>query len=668
MRLLGDNIYIESSEAVKAGVTSHKYLTVAKSRNSSTFSFIKDPTDNRKVLIEYSSLKDCYKKLIIAKYGEPTVYLCNQIIKPLLQDNPEDTACLNNYRLPNGNALTDESLQEYKAACRWLYFLSGINLKKIKTIGYGKATDFYKAVITMLKADGVRLPYTYNKLREKVTAYKEYGAHCVVHNGSGKSGNNRKIVDSFCESLLIELIAHHNQFEDPFVAQKYNEQAAARGYKRISASTVGAYRRERDMLISASREGTAAYRNKYDKIIHRTGPTAPLMLINSDDNDFDLYMQEVVFNEKGHRGVNYNFRFKLMVVMDSFKSYPLGYAIGTGQTEELVRAAFADAINHIYELTGGYYLWQQIVTDHWGISALEEWYSSQATFTPATVGNARSKMIEAAFGRWHRILKQYPNYAGHNITAKNKPNFEAIKQNKKLFPEKQDGHHQVHHIINRIRTDINANGKSIQQEWLEAFHANIDRMLPLDTKRRLQLFGTRHWETENRDWQNELTNGGITITVSGKRYTYDVPEVDYMRHVGKKFRITYDPYNMSEILATADEGRVQLICPLYEKAKMAIADMTAGDRALVNVRLAEKKRINQYVLDDKEKRREILSQHGITAEGVLQAGYQNKEISQAADNAYRQRLLNDSKDAFDYDSNDTSTQQPPTEKTDLWDL
>lgn len=662
MKLINGKPYIEHSELCKVGVPKGT-LDAAINRESDSWNFINDPFDHRKVLVDYLTMKPCYQNKVKAHFGCPYQYLAAQVIKPLLEDNPADVAFLHNYRLPNGNNIDSVSMAEYIAACKWLHFLAGANIRKIKATGYTTAADFYLAVLNLLKTDNIRLPHNYSKLLRKVSAYKKQGAVVVIHGGSGKASNNRKVVDYFCESLLLELISHYNQFEDPFVALKYNEAAAARGYKSITAATVGYYRRERNMLIASGREGSAVWRNKYDRVIHRSRPTAPLLLINSDDLDLDLYFQEARINDKGHRYINYQYRFKLMVVIDAYNNYPLGIAIGEAQTEELVHAAYADAINHIFELTGSHYLWQQIVADHWGIKALEPWYQAQATFTPAKVGNARSKVIEAFFGQWHKLLKQYPNYAGHNITAKSKANYEAIRSNQKSFPHKEQGLAQVSEIINRLRVEINPiTGTSLQQQWLAAFTEHQSRMLQLDDTRRLLLYGAKH------QWTNELTNGGIRITVDGKEYIYDVPEVDYMRNVGKKMQVHYSPYDMSKILATADDCRVQIVCQLYEPMKMAIADMTAGDRALVNVRLNEKKRISQYVLDAKASRQNYLMQHGITdPAGVLQSGYINKELNQAADNAYRTKLIT-GKDAFDYDNeaNDNNNGQQP--EGDVWDL
>jgi hypothetical protein len=68
---------------------------------------------------------------------------------------------------------------------------------------------------------------------------------------------------------------------------------------------------------------------------HEKRPSAPLLLIGSDDNDLDLYFQNETANKKGHTVVNYFHRFKLIVVMDAFNDYVLGYAQADVVTAEL---------------------------------------------------------------------------------------------------------------------------------------------------------------------------------------------------------------------------------------------------------------------------------------------------------------------------------------------
>jgi hypothetical protein len=63
-----------------------------------------------------------------------------------------------------------------------------------------------------------------------------------------------------------------------------------------------------------------------------------------------------------------------------------------------VKLAFVDAMHHIKELTGSWFLPHQLQTDRWGNGTLTEFYQAIATYTPATAKVARAKFIERAFG------------------------------------------------------------------------------------------------------------------------------------------------------------------------------------------------------------------------------------------------------------------------------
>jgi hypothetical protein len=52
MKIIDNNLFIEFSEMVQAGVKA-EYLSKAKSTGTKCWHFISDPQDNRKVLIGY---------------------------------------------------------------------------------------------------------------------------------------------------------------------------------------------------------------------------------------------------------------------------------------------------------------------------------------------------------------------------------------------------------------------------------------------------------------------------------------------------------------------------------------------------------------------------------------------------------------------------------------
>jgi hypothetical protein len=331
--------------------------------------------------------------------------------------------------------------------------------------------------------------------------------------------------------------------------------------------------------------------------------------------------------------------------MDAYNDYVLGYAYGEQVTADLVKAAYLDAVYHIKELAGGWYLPHQIQTDRWGKGTLDTFYSSLATYTPATAKLARAKFIEGAFGtRWHQSLKLYPNYAGTNITSQTRLNADALEANKRTFPRKDQAHAQIENHVSRMRNLVDEKtGKSRQQQWVEMFNASeLSSEKRISDKRMLLLFGTQHSHT------NTITNGGLQVTINGQPFTYDIPDDLYLQNVGKKVQVYYDHFDKSRVLVT-DGKSLHFVAHEFEKMASAIADYAPGERARLNHLWQQKKDHVSTISGNRQQRIEVLDRHRMDAESLLQAGVMVKEIKQAAELEYQHHTLSPSKnyDPFD---------------------
>lgn len=634
MKFISNFLYITFEEAVDCGI-SLDTIKSAKSRNSSSWEFIDDPSDRRKVLIKYEALQPKYKALVVERFGDPYKYEAANILKPYITTDHNAVQYLLKFRLNDGKALSEQHIKKYTDACNLLNFIAKTDKKAAKQIGFPDKNTFTEAIINYIKSESIELPQSYRRLTEAVRNYEREGAASVI---SGKIGNqNRsKVKDELALALLKKLIEHPNGLGDHFIALKYNEWAVKNGMETLSKSTVGNYKREYEMELLAGRKGTEVYRDKFDPVVHRKRASAPLLLINSDDNVLDLYFIKDTENKKGHHHTDYYHRYVLYVVTDTFNDYPLGYAIGNTVTKELIKEAYRNACNHIYSLTGAYYLPHQLVTDRWGInpsldSELAQYFKAQGTFTPAKFSNSRSKHIEQSFSnKWHGILKTYTNYAGHNVSAKDKLNREAVEINKRDYPTIEQAPAQIAEFIERVRRTVPApNQLSKQQEWIQAWNEmDVTKRIPLDDERRLMLYGKQHSHS------TKLTNKGVQFTIQWQQFTFDVPEYEYTKFVGTTGTVLYDPSNLNQVLFTADEGRIRILCTANQAVPSALADFTEGDGKLLSEKLAEKKRINQGMIDKREERDELLQRAQIDVASILQAGVLSKQISHEAQISY----------------------------------
>jgi hypothetical protein len=628
---IDDQLYLRFAAVVDCGI-SESYLSKAKSVKASCWTFINDPSDKRKVLVQYETMKEKYRLMVEKRFGNPYEYVAKQPIRELVEKDAKAEEFYFAYRFDVDKSLPVEHIKAYSIAASWLNMLIKCNSDKkfIKKHLNLRLDEFYTNVCEIIKTDKIELPATYQRLRNKMKEYEEKGYSSLI---DWRFGNSfaKKVNDQVCESVLFEFIAHPNQHDDAIISKVYNDWAAANGYEQITRATVGNYRRKNYFQLQAQREGNAAWYNKFGKHIIRKRPSAPLLLIGSDDNDLDLYFKEEKLNSKGAFAINYYHRYKLIVVMDAFNDYILGYAYGDTVTTDLVKAAYLDAMHHIRELTGRWYLMHQVQTDHWAIKSLEPFYKAIATYTPATARSPRSKYIEQGFGdRWHQQLKFYPNYAGTNITSKFRINRDNLEVVKKSFPTKDEAYLQIEDFITRMRLLVDdKTGISRQQHWIDAFNASeVSQERMISDGRMLMLFGTPH------EYTNTITNGGIRITVDGLQRIYDIPDELYLQNVGKKVQVIYDPYDYSRVLVT-DNEKLRFVAQEYDKLPSALKDYNEGDRSRLNQRLEQKRNHVLSIAANKDKRQEIQERNRLNAESLLQAQVMHKETKQLVESVYQ---------------------------------
>jgi len=611
---------------------------------------IKDPADKRKILIRFDKLKDKYQDAVIKIYGDPYLYCHNQLIKQYLRIDAKAIDFFTAYR-KDSIALSQEKIKEYTTCANWLNLIIELdnnwsNVKKF--LSMDKKPELYDAIAKIFEADLVKLPKVYVPLKRKIAEYKEHGYDCLPTKKLGNT-NSKKVKDELNHALLLEMLAHGAQYDDTFICKKYNNAARIAGFKELTAPTVGSYRHDNKAIIDAYRKGNKNWYDTAGKVIHQDRPSAPLLLINSDDNDLDLYFQDVrevqrnikikgteLTEKRNIKEVNYYKRPVLYVVIDGYNDYPLGYAVGDGQTNNLVYEAYLNAANHVLQLTGDHYLWHQIKTDHWNLATLKNFYESQGTFTPAKAKNARGKIIEQSFGQnWHSKLKElYPkNYKGHNIDAKFKLNSDWIDANKKFFPPIDQAPADIAAFIEELRQLPDTNGKTRQQQWLEAFDAmRPEKKRLISTEQHIMLFGVEHKHPKTGALlPNTITNNGLLVTFNGRKVFYEVPDSMYMDTLGLTVNVKYDPYDMSKVLAISKDQKTRFVCHLYQNMPMAIADYTPGTRTELNRRLEEKKSHVNFYVNAKEERQLVLKRHQLDAESLLQAGVLTKELKYAAE-------------------------------------
>lgn len=627
MKLIDNILYIETPDLVAAGFNINTIYSICR-HGYATLPFVKDPANAKLNIYPYEQLGKRYKDAVDAHFGNPYNYVAKAPIRNAVKHDHKAEEFYLAYRYDGTKHLPTEHVVKYTKAASWLNMLIEMNTDKKaikKQLGL-TLESFWQHVCELIKTEKVDLPTSYKRLRISMQEFQEAGYAYLI---DWRFGNKlaAKVNDEVSAAILLELIAHPNQHDDYIICQAYNQWAVANNYKPIDPATVGVHRRNNRYQLEGQRNGNSSWYNTYGKVIHRARPSAPLLLVGSDDNDLDLY-----FRDDRRGKTNPYYRYKLIVIMDAYNDYILGYSYGETVTTDLIKAAYLDAVYHIRQLTGGWYLMDQIQTDRWGSGSLNSFYQSVATYTPATAKVARAKYIERAFGtEWHQVLKMYPNYAGQNITSQFRLNRDHLEVAKRDFPTIEQGYQYIDDFINRLRQLPNRKtGISRQQQWLNAFNSSdLSRQHQISEGRMLHLFGQQHSHSHT------ITNGGLRVNINGQQFVYDVPDELYLQNVGKKVQVTYDPYDYSRVLVT-DGGSLRFVAREFDKMSSALADYKPGDRARLNQLLQQKRRHVEAIAASKEKRQDAIERAGIDAASMLQAQVMVKELKQTAELTYQQ--------------------------------
>lgn len=566
MKIILNKLYLTIDECGIKPDTLYK----AKQRGTDGFVFVEDPQQGR--MICYDTLKDVYKAPLIIKYGKcPKAWFNENGFEASLHPDSAALQYLHNYRSNEGKTLRPDQLQEYSTIAS--VFNAVLNNR-----------GNLDAALLYMKARNLK-PSSQDRFLRKLKEFKAQGAQSIIN---GRIGNkNAEKAKNL--PLLRQLAARPNNFDHALIANDYNQVAVANGLPLLSQSTVYriATQGETKLQITGQKKGMHAWRNDYDLVIARKRPSQPLLMTVHDGFDWELYYQKVVKDPKGHNVTRHHFRKHVVVVVDAYNDYPLGYAIGEGENAALIKQALKNAALHVYELTGGYHFQWEIKSDNFA-GGLAPWYAALAKFhSPSAVGNARDKTIESWFKRFNdKHTIRHHNYAGKNINSlkKNQPNRDFLDKYKHQFPTEEG-------VIWQIINDIQAERQLKMEDWLTAWsNTPANRRRQMTRADYLQAYGTEREQTI------KLTNQGITMQVDGEKYKYMALEHDLMASIGSDIKIVYDPASMDSILAIDEQNQRRWLLNERYLQPMARMDQTEGDRTKLNQLLQFKDQVQQNAI------------------------------------------------------------------------
>lgn len=598
MTYYNNTLCVPYSELVGNG-----YLTETQYRNYSNrnkISIVRRGCRNTEALISFESLPTDIKNELSKKHVDIETKAKLEPIKKMVVNDYKAYNFFSTYTLPNGENLKPNTIREYTStavALNAIIKLQEDSKAWRKALGTSKRAGSLANLIELLNLLkdkwGWKLPNSERGLRLKVSNYKTRGYASLI---SGKlcNDNAAKIVESEQEAALRRLMARFSNFDNVQVRDLYNMTADAAGWKRISEGTVANKRDEWQIYVDAGSRGAKHHSNTHAMQTRRRAPKAPLLYWTIDGWDVELLYQETSENKKGHINTTYHNRLTAVIVLDPCQKYPIGYAIGTHETPELIRQALRNAITHTEELFGAMHHVYQLQTDRYGKGSLTPFYEGLSkVYTPAAVGNAKAKVIEPYFKHLNKTYCQLQhNWSGFGMTARreNQPNVEYLNKIRKSFPDELGCIEQIVRMIEAERAKKKA-----------AYLAAYD-LLPQENKyiwNKTQFLNTLGEVNHKGDkaLTSRLEGSGLNLQVNKVKYHYESFDQNFRKHRNVDWTIKYDPVDMSEVLAVNPAGSLQFLLVDQYVQPMAIAERNETDGA-------ESSRIKQF---NKDLENDILS-------------------------------------------------------------
>ncbi|MCF0219108.1 MAG: hypothetical protein HUK14_04930 [Muribaculaceae bacterium] len=483
------------------------------------------------------------------------------------------------YTLADGRRLPEDKVLEYASnAAIMNAFRSCWEAHVSKRQRSGKkavaAKDFWARAASSLPRLADRFPHSLpgsaRRLQMKMAEYVEHGYACFI-SGKYMNGNAAKVDDNEQRNVITALLAHHNNLPDTLVAEGYNRFAAAKGWPVITASTVGVWREKLGTVIRAGRLGVSNFRNHVTMQVKRSRPSTPFLMWSLDGWTVELLYQATKTDKKGHCVTTYTNRLTMVVVLDVYNNYPIGYAVGTHECPELIKAALRDAAKHSQTLTGAMLRATQVQSDRYAIKTMHDLYAVMGgKVTPAQAHNAKAKPVEPYFSYLNNnYCIRCNNWSGFGVTTnpKRQPNSDALNRLRHSFPDEAGVRAQIDEMM-RLERMAKA------QEFMEGY-ANLrpEHRLPLSRETYLLNFGA---ET---GFKNVLEGCGLRPTLLGVKRDYDCFDVTFRDHAAERWTVKYDPEDLSEVLAVNEAGTRRYMLEEKYVQPMALADRKPGDHA-----------------------------------------------------------------------------------------
>jgi len=576
--------------------------------------------------IDFDSIPERFRIDIVRKIGYPPKKNTQNLILNHFKDDYEAQDFYANYLLDDYRTLPAETQNEYTINAQ---MLQAIDIYIKEKVMFRKSRGG-KAALTKIWEDaalssedvkaqvGHTLPKSVRRLKEKLEEFKKEGYSALI---SENFGNKKaaKVKDNQQEATLRQLLRDHRNLDNEQICKIYNTVASVQNWAELAPTTIGNYRTKWNLLTIAGTKGVKSFDNKIAMQVKRIAPSSPLLYWTVDGWDAELLYQKTGAGLKGTNVTTYHNRLTIVVVLDPSVKYPVGYAIGTQENAALIKAALRNAVQHTEELFGQKHKVLQIQADNYAKKEMTSFYEILSDkFTPAKVGNAKSKVIEPWFKYFNKTYCQLaPNWSGQGVKSKLQPNDEYLNKIRHSFPDEDGCRMQLIRMIEMER-------ERLVEKYLQAYaEMPSDAKKAITQQEYLQHFG------ETTGFTNRVSHNGLHVAINGKKLEFDSFDVNFRMYAHLDWTIKFDSNNLNEVLAYNEEKNISFMLSQKFVQPMALYDRKDGDAE-------ELAKIGQFNKATKEM---IIDSVAEDSKMVSQMFIQNPEL----DNTLAKMLLVDSK-------------------------
>lgn len=578
-------------------------------------------------LIEFESLPERFKQRFVESYGDPAEVLRGESAADTIRIDTQARDFYEAYLLPDGNSLPIEKIEEYtinasvlnevirilndRTACR--KSLGGSTARLWDTVA-GTVEKFR----TRTNAQGQpetwhTLPANIMRLKGKINDYKKRGYASLI---SRKfcNDNTLKITEEAGKLIIALRRSRVPVYTVEQIFEEYNRIAPEREWKPLkSVQSLRLFlnRPEIEPLWYDAVYGELAAKQRYQRKHKTVMPTMRDSLWYADGTKLNLYYK--AYDKDGKWTMKTT---QVYEVIDAYSEVLLGYHISDSEDFRAQYNAFRMAIG-----TAGHRPYEIVTDNQGGHKKLEaggffDRITGHVSRRTAPY-NPQSKSIEALFGRFQsQILRKDWRFTGQNITtktAKSRPNLEFVLANQESLYTLEE----LKVAYAKAREEWNlaphpATGRPRIEMYRESINPDTQ---PVGVNDMVEMF----WIITDKP--STFTSAGITISVTKKKYTYEVldaygmPDMEFRRkHTYRQFRVMYDPQDMTKVKLyeqTPSGLRFAADAVPYLEVQRNIQEQKPGDMAFIRQQdiINKQERINRQLAAA-----QLETEHGVAPE------------------------------------------------------